>query len=415
MRRAVLICLLLLAGCATSPPAPPASAQLLIVTVANNGEAPMPPRGYHRPGYRISEAAATALAGLEHDYDLKQVDGWPIDLLGVYCAVMAVDTASGVDTTLARISSDARVQLAQPMQSFSVRMGYNDPYLNLQYGANVVQLQQMQQRASGHGVRVAVIDTGLDRTHPDLKGRIGTARNFVSGDDRFDSDVHGTAVAGIIAANANNGVGIVGMAPRAELLALKACWQDAANAVDAQCSTFTLAKALTFAVEQHVALINLSLGGPHDPLLTLLVELALARDIVVVAAEDSADEFPADVAGVIAVRAASNDPAPAMDHVVLEVAAQELLSTTPGGHYDYFSGSSMAAARVTGIAALLRQEHTDTSLAQLRSDLDERLTTLGVRGPDSDGRLVMHAPNPAPGKLPDRPESSTPTSLIDGT
>ena len=204
---------------------------------------------------------------------------------------MAIDPARGVDETLARISADPRVRLAQPMQAFNVHGGYDDPYFSQQYGANAAQLLQMHQRATGRGIRVAVIDTGADRTHPDLQGRIDTARNFVGDDARFDSDIHGTAVAGIIAANANNGIGIVGLAPDADLLVLKACWQRALDDIRAQCNTFTLAKALTFAIDQHADIINMSLGGPNDPLLALLIEVALARGIVVVAAQDRTGRF----------------------------------------------------------------------------------------------------------------------------
>jgi len=397
MHRIVTICalaILMLNGCAMARPSADPQ-RLVIVTVADGGAGGMPPRGYHKPGYPISDNAATALAGLERDYRLTPVDGWPIDLLDVYCAVMAVDPNSGVDETLARISADPRVRLAQPMQAFTVHGGYDDPYFNQQYGASSAQLLRMHQRATGHGVRVAVIDTGADRTHPDLQGRIGTARNFVASDSRFDSDIHGTAVAGIIAANANNGVGIVGLAPGADLLVLKACWQGAPDDIRATCNTFTLAKALTFAIDQRADIINMSLGGPNDPLLSLLIEVALARNIVVVAAQDAPDDFPADVAGVIAVRAADrNEPRPAADadHSVMDVAARDLLSTSPGGRYEYFSGSSMGAARVAGLSALLRQEGSSLSAAQMLHDLDQRLAALGARGAEPDTRLVTHAP-----------------------
>jgi subtilisin family serine protease len=191
----------------------------------------------------------------------------------------------------------------------------------------------------------------------------------------------------------------VGLAPEADLLALKACWQNSLDDIRAQCNTFTLAKALTFAVEQHVDIINMSLGGPNDPLLALLVELALARGIVVVAAEDTPGEFPADLPGVIAVHALSRSDAPAptadQNAGVIQVAARELLSTSPGGHYDYFSGSSMGAARVAGLSALLRQEHGSLSTAQMLNAIDQQLTALGAHATAADGQLVTHAPNPA--------------------
>jgi subtilisin family serine protease len=387
----LLVILAVAAGCAAPAPALPTD-RLVIVTVADTGGSRMPARGYHQPGYRISEGAALALAGLERDYGLTRVDGWPIDPLAVYCAVMRLDTPAGVDEMLARIAHDPRVRLAQPLQTFAVHGGYNDPYFSLQYGASSPELLLMHQRATGRGVHIAVIDTGVDRRHPDLAGRIGVARNFVDGDARFDSDIHGTAVAGIIAADAGNGVGIVGLAPGADLLALKACWQTAANDIAALCNTFTLAKALTFAIEQRADVVNLSLGGPHDPLLALLVGVALGRGAVVVAAQGSTDRFPGDVPGVIAVRvAATGATAPASnDRTVIELNPQQLLSTSPGGRYDYFSGSSMAAARVSGLSALLRQEHAGGSMQQLIDDLDQRLVALGARGPTPDVPLVTH-------------------------
>ncbi len=414
----VVVAILALDGCATANVANDPH-RLVLVTVADAGAGGMPPRGYHQPGYRISEGTATTLAGLEHDYRLTPVDGWPIDLLNVYCAVMAVDPDRGVDETLARISADPRVRLAQPMQAFNVHGGYDDPYFSQQYGTNAAQVMQMHQRATGRGIRVAVIDTGADRSHPDLRGRIDTARNFVSDDAHFDSDIHGTAVAGIIAANADNGIGIVGLAPDADLLVLKACWQHAIDDVRAQCNTFTLAKALTFAIDQHADIINMSLAGPNDPLLSLLIEVALARGIVLVAAQDAPDDFPADVPGVIAVRAAPRDDSQAMtdaDHTVVDVAAKNLLSTSPGGHYDYFSGSSMGAARVAGLSALLRQEHTSASIEQMLRDLDIRLAALNPSGSEPDTRVVTHAPMPPADALTppvDRPRT---TALhIEGT
>jgi subtilisin family serine protease len=420
MHRAVAffaLCIACLSACATPRYAEPT--RLLIVTVADAGGAPMPSRGYHRPGYRISEAASSALSALEDDYGLTHVDGWPIGPLNVYCAVMAVAVDRDVEQTLARIGADPRARLVQPLQTFTVhasRIGYDDPYFALQYGVHSPQLAQMHQRATGRGVRVAVIDTGVDRTHPDLRGRIRTARNFVAGDSRFDSDIHGTAVAGIIAADANNGIGIVGLAPDVDLLALKACWPSADDDVTAQCNSFTLAKALTFAIEQRVDIINLSLGGPSDPLLALLVEVGVAHGIVIVAAQAAPDEFPANLPGVIAAREASvaADEASASvsdDGAAIEVAAHALLSTSPGARYDYFSGSSMAAALVSGVSALSRQEGSHLSAAQLMIDLDARLTALGARGVEPDGRLATHAP----ATLPAGPPPTGPAVGIEGT
>lgn len=375
---AVFALLIFFSGAVQSAPALQ-TAQLLLVTVADSDGPRAPQRGYHRPGYRLSPAAEQALAGLEQDYALTRVDGWPIHLLDVYCAVMAAPANADLAATLARLSRDARVSLAQRLQSFEVRGAYNDPYFSLQYGRYAEQIERLHQRATGRGVRVAIVDTGVDRNHPDLRGRIGTARNFVDGDNEFDADIHGTAVAGIVAAGANNNVGIVGLAPDAEIFALKACWQLKPGAIAALCNSFTLAKALSFALEKDIDIVNLSLSGPDDPLLTQLLQLAVARDVLVVAAQNQRGDFPASVPGVIAVQAGNSDGllvwAVVKGSSAVAADASELLSTSPGGHYDFFSGSSMAAARVTGLSALLRQGQQKLGAAQLLQNLNTLLNS----------------------------------------
>ena len=107
-----------------------------------------------------------------------------------------------------------------------MRTAAPDPYSSVQPGHERMDIASAHRWSRGRGVRIALIDTGLDSAHPDLRGRIDLERNFVDEDARrFQLDRHGTAIAGVIAANADNGVGIVGIAPEARLLALKACWQ----------------------------------------------------------------------------------------------------------------------------------------------------------------------------------------------
>src|SRR5205085_1842712 len=118
-------------------------------------------------------------------------------------------------------------------------------------------------------------------------------------------------VAGVIAARADNGVGIVGVAPGARLMALRACWQTAPDAQLTVCDTLSLARALVFAIDHRAQVLNLSLSGPPTPLLGKLIDVAMERGGVVVGAYDEAlpaGGFPASHPGVIAV---SDGPAPA--------------------------------------------------------------------------------------------------------
>src|SRR6185295_8428623 len=137
-----------------------------------------------------------------------------------------------------------RVESAQPINVFHT-LGHNDPLYPLQPGARQWRLAELHEVATGRNAIVAQIDTGVELDHPDLRGQVALARNFVDGSD-WAGEAHGTAVAGIIAARADNGIGIAGVAPQAVLMALRACWQ-AGDRGAASCNSFTLAKALQFA------------------------------------------------------------------------------------------------------------------------------------------------------------------------
>jgi subtilisin family serine protease len=309
------------------------------------------------PGYRTTVRTKELAQQLGRDYGLKVVAEWPIQALGVHCVVFEVADAGVRGDVIDRLEHDRRVESVEPMQLFSVegRIG-GDPYRDLQHGFAALGLEEAHRWASGQGVRVAVIDTGVDVSHPDLAGRVGTARDFVDeGGAAPPAERHGTAVTGVIASDRDNGVGIVGVAPGAEILALRGCWTLAGGSGQAACSSFTLAKALSFAIDARPHVINLSLGGPRDALLERLLRVALTRGIVVVAAdgETGVAVFPGSVDGVLAVRASSPTGARATRAGELSAPGQEILSTVPGGSYDFFSGSSLAAAQVSGVTALL--------------------------------------------------------------
>jgi subtilisin family serine protease len=334
--------------------------RLILLTVANPPEllalrAGSSLRGYDlAPAYRESNSARALLDGIERDHHLHELANWPIEPLQVHCVVLELPATASRDEVLQQLQQDSRVSLAQPLQDFSTLAGgYNDPYFGLQQGFARIDAADAQRWSRGEGVRVAVIDTGMDGTHPDLQGRIEVQRNFVDDDARqFGADRHGTEVAGVIAADANNREGIVGVAPGVRIFAFKACWQMQPHADAAQCNSFTLAKALTVAIESGANIINLSLGGPADPLLTQLVQYALRRGVIVVGAvppDGRGDGFPVGVSGVIAVDVAGH----AAGGSALRAPGREVLTLTPGGHYDFVSGSSLAAAHVSGAVALL--------------------------------------------------------------
>jgi subtilisin family serine protease len=195
---------------------------------------------------------------------------------------------------------------------------------------------------------VTIIDTGADINHPELRTQISTHHDFTGISD-FADDAHGTAVAGVIGAASGNGIGMTGIAPDADLTVLRACWYTDGKA-KAVCDSFTLAKALTHALESDTDVINLSLAGPHDPLLGRILSLALDNGIVVVAAAAKTPGFPASVPGVIVVDSQVDETAEAAQ---LVAPGEGILVPVPGGGFDYASGSSLSAAHVSGVAALL--------------------------------------------------------------
>jgi subtilisin family serine protease len=352
-----------------------------------------------RSGYSASLKVDRDVRALAREHGLHAVDAWPIAPLGVHCVVFEVLGPRTVNDVVADLVGDPRVESVQPLQMFDVLAsemparhtgalngvalggnGYDDPYLQLQHSVRELQLEEAQRWASGRGVDVAVIDTGIDLRHPELAGRIEAAQDFVN-PPASAGEQHGTAVAGIIAADAGNGIGIIGVAPEVKLLALRACWPAQARSV---CSSFTLAKALTYALERAPQIINLSLAGPSDPLLERLLQLVLARGITVVAAcrDPACDSFPASVPDVIAVSdvsTAAGAPTAGAPHIMPLVApGTDVITTMPNGTFDFVSGSSMSAAHVAGIVALLLERRPDLDAASLRQALTTSVRTVGT-------------------------------------
>jgi len=255
------------------------------------------PDGNYTAGYADAAGSATRrriAAALARSNGLTLATDWPLPILGLDCYVMDVPASQRADDVAMRLARDPRVTWAQPMNVFHA-LSHDDPLFSLQPAAREWQLDELHAAATGRDVRVAVIDSGVQLDHPDLAGQVMASANFV-GEPDARAEIHGTAVAGIIAARADNHVGIAGVAPRARLLALRACRQ--ATAADTSCTTLSLATALHAAIDRGAQVINMSLGGPSDRLIERLVEAALERGIVVVAAADRAlpqGGFPAAV------------------------------------------------------------------------------------------------------------------------
>jgi subtilisin family serine protease len=328
------------------------------------------PAAHYRPGDSYGGAyddasgrlarrrIAEKLAG---QYGLTLLSDWPMPALDVDCYVMQAPSSQALADAADRIARDPRIESVQPLNTFRT-LGLPQPDYTAQPSVKFWHIDELHAISTGRGVRIAIVDSGVDAENPDLAGQIAVRRNFVDA-RALVGEAHGTAVAAIIGARAGDRV--LGIAPQATLVGLRACWEVSAE--QTLCNSFTLAKSLQFALDDGDDVINLSLSGPEDKLVARLIDVALARGATVVGATDSASAdggFPASHAGVLAVTQEADTvrrgPAPAQRPFLI-APGRDILTAAPGPHWTLVSGSSFAAAHISGLVALVRQlAHGDT-------------------------------------------------------
>ena len=319
-------------------------------------------------------------------FDVQMEGEFPLTSIRVNCLVYRVSELVDIDEVMRRLRADSRIELVQTNQVFAGLQGRTSnahdasSYGMLSYGPKIIHADLAHHTVTGKGVSVAVVDTGADKDHPDLQGRVAVTENFVQGGNAsFADDLHGTAVAGVIAARTDDGSGIDGIAPDAKIDIFKACWYTDKSNGKALCSSWTLAKALDAAIKSDSRIINLSLGGPDDALLKKLLVTADQHHIVLVAAalENSPEPgFPASLDFVIPVISAdlngdTTHPSWTTQQAVIAAPGIEILTTAPHQGYDFLSGSSLAAAHVSGVVALMLQRQPKLDPAEVRSLLQQ--------------------------------------------
>lgn len=295
----------------------------------------------------------------------------------------------------AAMSAWARMLGGEPDQVAALPVKYQamailDPLANApsptqgiraQWGLEMVRADEAWGRSRGDGVVVAVLDTGIDLEHPDL------APNLEGGDD--DRHGHGTHVAGIIAAAADNGYGVAGVAPRARLLPIKVAKEGGS-------SLWETAKGIRLAISRGARVINVSLGFRQPSrLLEDAVDEAISRDVVVVAASGNdalvgnPASYPASIDGVVAVAAVTParqraDFSVFNSHVTIAAPGVDILSTVPVafGEFAYQHGTSQAAPFVSGACALLLAREPHLTPLEVKERLISSATDLMTPGLD---------------------------------
>jgi subtilisin family serine protease len=261
-------------------------------------------------------------------------------------------------------------------------MNAGDP---AQYALAKLRLGEAHALADGDNVLVAVIDSGVDLDHPELKGAVAGTFDTLTSPPK--PHPHGTAIAALIAGQGR----LKGAAPAARILAIRAFDPDGGGAA---ATTFNILKGIDWAVENHARIVNMSFAGPADPAIQRALEAANKKGVVSIAAAGNAGPkspplYPAAYPGVIAVAATDADDrifkgSNRGRHIAVAAPGVDIFVAVPDGGYQMSSGTSYSAAEVSGIVALMLQRRPDLTPAAARAMLMATAKDLGPKGRDND-------------------------------
>jgi subtilisin family serine protease len=327
---------------------------------------------------------------------------------------VVVRATAGTLATVTSVLSAAGASVLGVEWNAPVRMLSDDEHYSRLWGLVATRAESVWPTADGTGVTVAVVDTGV-ASHPDLQGRVLEGKSFLNGvasNGAIDDNGHGTHVAGTIAAVANNGTGVAGVAPGARILPLKALDSSGSG------SLADVASAIVFAADNGAKVINLSLGSSGaSTTMQNATQYAASKGVLVVAAAGNggvtaSPSYPAadptDQVIAVAAHDELNQPASfSQDGAYIDVAAPgvRVLSTYLSSNYVYLNGTSMAAPHVAGVAALLLSAKPGLARADLRSailngavDIHQagRDTRTGTGRVDAVRSLALLSTTPAP-------------------
>jgi hypothetical protein len=319
----------------------------------------------------ISKASKTPFrrnSYLEKKYKIKPLHSYK--LKSINYQVTLYRASQDILRLIPLIKSEKDIIDVQTNNIFKVM---SEPFSKLQHIHNTLSFDKLHKTHKGNKVKIAIIDTGIDVKHKDIASNIKFYKNYVN-NSNYKAELHGTAIAGLIGAKIN-GIGITGVAPLSSLYSYRACKQTAKNNPKAQCSTSWLAKALDAAIQDNMQIINMSFGtNRNDPLLSRLLTAGKRKNIIFVAPVGNDKElsdlaFPANHADVISVAGFDNNkayPSKVLASKATIVApADQLFTTALNDKYNFFNGTSMSSAIITGILALAIEKKSTLDLEQL--------------------------------------------------
>jgi hypothetical protein len=357
--------------------------------IAQRGSFNVPPAGERRfvPNEVLANISATmslpALDAVLRRNRLTRLETQDFTLTRRRIARLRINDGRPVATVIRSLQKEASILGAQVNSYFAVQQGgasatAADP---TQYALTKLRLPEAHALAKGDSVLVAVIDTAIDASHPDLAGVVAASFDATGAADKPHQ--HGTGIAGVIAAHGK----LTGAAPAVKLLAVHAFGSTGSDG-----TSLNVLKGLDWAGKSKAAVINMSFAGPSDAEIHTMLAALRGRGTVLIAAAGNAGPnsrplYPAADPEVIAVTATDIDDkifaqANRGTHIAVAAPGVNILAAAPNGGYLMQSGTSFAAAQVSGIAALLLERNPRLDAAAVRRILMSTAHDLGAPGHD---------------------------------
>jgi subtilisin family serine protease len=331
---------------------------------------------------------AAAIESFRRDHRLEQLGVHRLPAINADIYRYRITDQRPVPIVMGSVQGDARVALVQPNHIYALQDAGSAPAPAgdpMQYVVSKLHLPQAHDLATGARVLVAVIDSGIDSTHPELKGVVAGRFDAFKGDPAPHK--HGTAMASAIAAHGR----LLGVAPAAHILAVRA-FDDAA--AGAQATTTRILDGLQWIAGSGARVVNMSFTGPEDSSMHDMIASLRRKGLVLVAAAGNdgpraTSAYPAAYREVIAVTATDADDkllkvANHGDYVAVAAPGVDVFVAAPGGAYDFTTGTSVAAAHVSGLAALLIARNPGLTPDALQSVLMKTAKDLGPQGRDDE-------------------------------
>jgi filamentous hemagglutinin family protein len=321
---------------------------------------------------------------------LKVLSSQTIGLLGTQMIQFEFGKGKNVRDVIIALERLRVIDEAAPNYEFELAQAAGAPAGNgsgdpAQYVISKLKLAEAHRIATGENVLVAVIDSEIDAKHPDLEGRIAARYEEVGPVDK--PHPHGTGMAGAIVSHRK----LMGTAPGARILAIRAFGGASGGAKG---TTVQIVKGLDWAVSQNARIVNMSFAGPKDPTLAKAFKAAFDRNVVLIAAAGNAGPkspplYPGADPNVIAVSATDGDDkiytnSNRGNYISVAAPGVDILVPAPDGNYEFTTGTSVAAAHVSGVAALLLQRDPKLDAAGVREILTSTANPLGQRSRSDD-------------------------------